>query len=65
MASCFRVITDNASNMRHAFELVMMEDSNDFEECDSQDDDNDEGQNDELDYWKPVPLEIEGWTCCS
>ena len=51
--------------MRHAFELVMMEDSNDFEECNSQDDDNDEGQNDELDYWKPVPLKIEGWIGCN
>ena len=37
--SCFQILTDNAANMKHAFELVMMEDENQEEEEDDDDDD--------------------------
>lgn len=58
--SCFQVVTDNAANMKHAFELVMIEDENvdhDQDEADC--------ENDELGYWKPIPLKIEGWIGCN
>lgn len=56
---CFLVVTDNASNMKHAFELMVEADE------DSACDESDEEQYCDLDRWAPIELKIEGWIGCS
>lgn len=65
--SCFQVVTDNASNMRHAFELLMEAEDDDHDRVEEfdEDDGETENQNDQLQFWKPIPLKIEGWIGCN
>ena len=59
--SCFKVITDNAANMKHAFELMTRQDSED--DVIPHDD---ESSNDlTTDFWQPKELNVEGWLGCS
>ena len=53
---CFSVVTDNASNMKHAYELMVEADN----EIDS-----DEEEDNVLNQWKPIELKVEGWIGCS
>ena len=51
---CFRTVTDNAANMKHAFELIA--DASELTESNE-----DEPEN----IWKPIQLKVEGWLGCS
>ena len=67
--SCFQVVTDNAANMKHAFELMLEDDHEDMNSAggNHQDEmdggDCDDSANDV--EWTTVPLTIEGWIGCN
>lgn len=56
--SCFKVVTDNAANMKHAFQV-------DHEDAEDVDDEelSDEAE-DNLRQWTPCELKVEGWLGC-
>ena len=59
--SLFQVVTDNAANMKHAFELLMTEDENDDSSSAVCEHDDEAAENGNLEYWTTIPLKIEGW----
>ena len=65
--SCFQVVTDNAANMKHAFEteLLLTEDENSDSSNTVCEHDDEAAENGDLEYWTTIPLKIKGWIGCN
>ena len=60
---CFRVVTDNAANMKCAFLMNDVDDETVDREEESSDEESDNV--DDYQYWTPQPLKFEGWLGCA